>query len=196
MARPREHDDETRDSLLAAAAAILEERGDAALTVRGVADRVGTTTRAIYSLFGSKEGLVRALYRRGFQGLDDELAAVEASDDAIADLHALGLAYRRSALARPDLYDVMFDCPIPEFEPDAADRELAMGTLERLRGAIRRGLDDGELQGDVEERTFQLWGLVHGLVTLELGGVPPDLDVDRVWDGALSSMLDGMGRGG
>lgn len=192
MARPREHDDATRAALLDAAAALLRERGDGAVTVRGVADRVGTTTRAIYSLFGSKEGLVRALFRRGFAGLDEELAAVPRSDDPLADLHALGLAYRRSAMARPDLYDVMFDCPIPEFEPDEDDQVLALGTLDRLRQAVRRGLDERAIHGDLEERTIQLWGLVHGLASLELAGVPPGLDVAAVWDGGLTAMITGM----
>ncbi len=192
MPRPREHDDQTRAALLRAAAALLQEGGNAALTVRAVADRVGVTTRAIYSVFGSKEGLVRALFRTGFRGLEQELAAVPETDDPIADVRALGLAYRRSALARPDLYGVMFGRPIPEFEPDADDQALAAGTLDELRNAVRRGVTAGVVAGDVEERTIQLWGLVHGLASLELRGVPTSLDADHVWIGAIDAMLDGM----
>ena len=49
-----EHDDTTREALLAAAEQQLG-RGEP-LSVRGVADAVSTTTRAVYSLFGSRTG--------------------------------------------------------------------------------------------------------------------------------------------
>ena len=58
MGRPREHDDETRAALRAATERIVSESGVGAFSVRGVAREVGTTTRAVYSLFGSKEGLL------------------------------------------------------------------------------------------------------------------------------------------
>ena len=53
MGRPREHDAGTAAALLDAAERIVESEGLAALSVRRVADEVGTTTRAVYSLFGS-----------------------------------------------------------------------------------------------------------------------------------------------
>src|SRR5581483_373386 len=49
MGRPKEHGEETRERLLEAAARILTEEGAQAVTIRRVADEVGTTTRAIYS---------------------------------------------------------------------------------------------------------------------------------------------------
>lgn len=196
MARPREHDDDTRDALLAHARRLLRDEGASALSIRRVADAVGTTTRAIYSVFGSKEGLVRALHREGFAGLDRELATVPESDDPIAEIRALAMAYRTSALARPDLYELMFACPVPEFEPDADDQALALGTLDRLRRAVARAVAEGTVDGDVEERTITLWGLVHGLASLELTGVPPGVDPDRVWDGAVDALLTGLIRPG
>ena len=70
MGRPREHDERTRAALLAAAERIVAEGGPAALSVRAVADAAGTTTRAVYSLFGSKDGLlVEALARDAFEFL-------------------------------------------------------------------------------------------------------------------------------
>lgn len=192
MARPREHDEDTRRALLATAGALLRDEGPGALSIRRVAAAVGATTRAIYSLFGSKQGLIRALYREGFAGLDAELAAVSVSADPVADIHALGLAYRRSALAHPDLYDVMFACPLPEFEPDQADQALALGTLERLRQAVLRGIEQGRVDGDPDQRTLQLWALVHGLASLEIAGAPPGFDTELAWEQALDAMLQGL----
>ena len=66
MGRPREHDERTAERLLDAAERIVEAKGLDSLSVRVVAHATGTTTRAVYSLFGSKDGLVVALGKRAF----------------------------------------------------------------------------------------------------------------------------------
>ena len=86
MGRPRIDDDTTRDELLAAAELLIAERGIDAVTVRDVARKAGTTTRAVYVLFGSKEQLLEALARRGFELLMSGIAAVPPSSDPARDL--------------------------------------------------------------------------------------------------------------
>ena len=67
MGRPREHDERTRAALREAAERLVAAGGPGALSVRAVAEEAGTTTRAVYSVFGSKEGLVvDALARDAF----------------------------------------------------------------------------------------------------------------------------------
>ena len=72
MARRRgeAHGDTLRVALLDAAGALLHAEGPQALTTRRLADAVGTSTQAIYTLFGGKEGIVRAMYREGFDRLE------------------------------------------------------------------------------------------------------------------------------
>ena len=53
MARPAKHDAHTRAALLDAAEQLLAEGGPDAVTVRAVADRIGESTRAVYSQFAS-----------------------------------------------------------------------------------------------------------------------------------------------
>ena len=67
MGRPREHDDATRARLLHAAEHLSATKGFEAITVRAVAEEADTTTRAVYALFGSKEGLfVKAVLQLPF----------------------------------------------------------------------------------------------------------------------------------
>ena len=75
MGRPREHDQATATALLDMAERAVEADGLAALSVRAVAADTGTTTRAVYSLFGSKDGLVVALGVRAYELLDAAVAA-------------------------------------------------------------------------------------------------------------------------
>ena len=78
MARRRgeAHGDTLRVAMLDAAGALLHSEGPQALTTRRLADAVGTSTQAIYTLFGGKEGIVRAMYREGFDRLEQCLADV------------------------------------------------------------------------------------------------------------------------
>jgi AcrR family transcriptional regulator len=194
VGRPRAYDENTRQALIDATARLLAERGLPGVTTRAVAAEVGATTTAIYVLFGSKDELLRAVYRAGFAGLAAEFAAIEPGAGTPAEeLLALGLAYRRSALARPELYHVMFGWPSLDPVPAEDDRTFAMATLERLAAGVGRCQRAGELAGDDPwPITHQLWAVAHGLTTLELRGALGDRDeADVHWLQALAAAYRG-----
>src|SRR5512145_1746368 len=124
MGRPREHDEDTRLALLAAAERIVADSGPAALSVRAVADAAGTTTRAVYSLFGSKDGLlVQALARDAFEFLHTEIGRLVETDDPATDLVDIGtLVFRRLVREHPALYRIAFQRIVPGMD---AGPELA-----------------------------------------------------------------------
>jgi AcrR family transcriptional regulator len=174
MARRRgeAHSDTLRVAMLDAAGALLHLEGPQALTTRRLADAVGTSTQAIYTLFGGKEGIVRAMYLEGFDRLEQQLAAVDASAPPPEYLLGLGRAYRIAALRSPHYYDVMFGRPVPEFEPRADDVERSLATQRVLTGGILRCIESGMLRSDSDPAEIGafLWATAHGLVSLELTG--------------------------
>jgi hypothetical protein len=103
------------------------------------------------------------------------LGAVRPADDPAAYLVELGVAYRENALASPDLYAVMFGRAVPEFEPDPDDTDARMSAMEPLVEAVRAASSAGLLV-DVEPElvALALWGVAHGLVSLELSGSTPE----------------------
>ncbi|GEM_PF-2112887 len=109
-ARPalRPYDDSLRDELVAAATAALTDGGPAALSVRALARDAGTSTQAVYSLFGGKEGLLDAVLAEGFAQLGIALASVAPDPDPLRALADLGRAYRAWAHESPSLYVAMF----------------------------------------------------------------------------------------
>lgn len=154
------------------AARLLAREGAAALTLRRLAAASGTSTMAVYTLYGDKQGLLRAMYRAGFERLGSALrAAADTYDDPLDALVALGQAYRDTALANPHLYDLMFGAAVPGFVPDAGGKAVADAAYAPLVDGVQRCLDSGQFSGTPAERiALHLWSVSHGMVSLELAG--------------------------
>ncbi|MGH3914999.1 MAG: TetR/AcrR family transcriptional regulator [Pseudonocardiaceae bacterium] len=194
MPRPKLHDDALRVRLLDIAGVMVTSGGPNALSLRKLAAEAKTSTTAVYSLFGGKVEVLRALFVEAFARFGTHQNAVPPSDDPLADILALGRAYRVSAITSPHLYAVMFGSPAPGFDPTPQDWERAEATFTPLLDAVRRAVAAGLLR-DAGPGLIAtaLWANVHGLVSLELGrampaqaGAPAD-----VFEAALRACLDG-----
>jgi len=169
------------------AARLLASEGAGALTLRRLAMASGTSTMAVYTLYGDKQGLLRAMYQAGFERLGRALrAAASAHDDPLEALVALGHAYRDTALANPHLYDLMFGATVPGFVPDESGQATADAAYEPLVEGVRRCLDAGQLGGTPAERiALHLWSVSHGMVSLELAGHLKEADPATAYTEAL-----------
>ena len=160
----RRHDAALRRRLLEVGSEAISRRGPKGLSLRDLATRADTTTAAIYTLFGGRDQLIEAVAAEGFQRFGAHLDTVVRTADPAADLLALGLAYRASALADPHFYRVMFGVAAPR-------RAAASPTFVVLREAVERVATTPPDRA--EEIAYRLWSLVHGLVDLELAGHLP-----------------------
>ena len=194
MGRPKEHDDETRAALLLAAEHLVETDGVDALTVRRVASEVGTTTRAVYSVYGSKDALVAALGAHGFELLREGIEAHPTSADPAADLIDAGVSvFRRFAVEHPALYGISVQrtLPTPElFDEFRGEAQAAMaGLRQRLEGLREAGLLGGR---SVRDAVIAFHALCEGLAALELRGTLPEGDEERLWRDALTVLVRGF----
>jgi AcrR family transcriptional regulator len=195
MGRPKEHDEATRERLLQAAEALSASKGFESLTVRAVADAAGTSTRAVYALFGSKEGLEQALHQAMFTRLRDLERARRRRDDPRADLVELAMAYRRWAVERPDRYVVAMHSFVGRGARSRSAEGLAVSreALDELIQAVRRCDEAGLLAVDAEDVVVHLRAVVHGLADFEnLGLLAPD--PEHHWRSLISAVLDGYVR--
>ncbi|GAA3806775.1 MULTISPECIES: TetR/AcrR family transcriptional regulator [Amycolatopsis] len=193
MPRPRTHDEALRLKLLDRAGELLSADGPKALSLRKLAADVGTSTTAVYSLFGGKPELVNAVYLEGFRRFGARLRGVSRSGDPVEDFVRLGLAYRESALADPHLYSIMFTKALPGFEPGAEAARTARDSLAPLVDTVRAAISAGAFRAVAPEViAVSAWGIVHGLVSLELNGnLPRDFDVAASYETALRAHADG-----
>ncbi|WP_433293492.1 TetR/AcrR family transcriptional regulator [Actinoplanes sp. CA-030573] len=194
MGRPKEHGAQTRAALLSAAAEILHAEGAAAVSVRRVAAAVGTTTRAVYSLFDDKDGLLRALSVDVAETMRRHHEAVPSQADPIAEIVELALAYRAAALEKPKLYDLFFGtvrAGATQADPLFA---LVYRSFERVLSVVRRAVADGVFAGRAEFDVGRgLFALVHGLASLELRGVlGGEAEAVAIWRQSVGAMLTGL----
>ena len=68
------------------------------ITLRSLVAGTGVSTMAVYTYFGSMDGLWRALRQEGFTRLEARFSTVTITDDPVRDLTALVVAYLRNAL--------------------------------------------------------------------------------------------------
>jgi AcrR family transcriptional regulator len=188
MGRPREHDERTAAALLAAAERAVQDGGIDALSVRGVAADVGTTTRAVYSVYGSKDGLVAALAARPFELLRDGLESVPVTDDPAADLVAAALMYRRFSKEHPSLWALGM-----QYVGSDTVRMVAWESLNLLKERVGRLAEAEGLHGrTVDQATLQFHALCEGMAAVELRGRPEVSDWEAMWRQAFAALVAGF----
>jgi AcrR family transcriptional regulator len=183
MGRPREHDEQTRAALRAAAERLV----------------AGTSTRAVYSLFGSKEGLlVDALAQEAFVVLFTEIGKLVETDDPVADLVDVGaVAFRKLVLEHPALYRIAFQRVVPGLDGGPELVSTRQKAWEQLLAKVER-LEPVGLLGDktVPEAAVEFNAMLEGLANAELRGAVlrllPEGSEERAWRNGLTTLVRGF----
>ena len=172
---------DVRQRLIEAGIRLLEHDGLQALQARKVAAAVGASTMAVYTHFGGMTGLIDAIAGEAFARFAQALTEVPQTEDPVADFFAMGIAYRRFALANPQRYQFIFGISSPEaITRNRADltvtgsatslREPSV-SFEALVHTVRRMIAAGRIRDDGELAIAgRFWSLIHGAVTLEMAG--------------------------
>ncbi len=199
MPRPRVHDEDTREALRAAAERLFDEHGAAGVTVRAVADEVGTTTRAVYSLFESRDALlVDSMQVRAYELLELWLDEQEETSDPARDLVEAGVTiFRRLVVEHPALFRITFQRVLPEFDPGPEVIAARESSLRRLTAKVARLDEAGLLAGTpVGEAVVTFQALCEGLGNLEMRGaimrLLPAGQEAEMWRNAFRVLVEGL----
>ena len=177
-----------RAELLHAAVEILDNEGPDALQTRKIAGAAGTSTMAVYTHFGGMPALIAAVAEEGLRQFDAALTMAPTSDP-VADLIATGIAYRRFAIERPQMYRLMFGSTSAHGINVPAHDVVTLSVAEIndhypsfahvVRG-VQRSMLAGRITGFSEDSppddatvvavAAQFWASIHGFVMLELAG--------------------------
>jgi AcrR family transcriptional regulator len=146
---------------------LVSESGLKNLSMRNLADRLHIKAPSLYKHVENKDEIVAYIQAKGIESFAAHLKASGKTKEAKA------MAYRKWALANPNLYEITFRHPLK--------REL-----------IPAGLEEGvtqyivELAGKDHEHARAVWAMLHGLVDLELiGRFPENANLTKTWKRAL-----------
>jgi AcrR family transcriptional regulator len=160
-----------RDVLIKAAERRIQKEGLGALSLRKLAADSGVTPMAAYHHFVNKEALLVQIAIKGFDELGQAMSkASRAASSPQEALTGIMRAYFRFALAKPDIYHLMFGPGIegkpliPEFKT-AASRSFYV-----MADAIKEHLGDSVPKVDADAVGLSFWGTLHGLVCLVTDG--------------------------
>jgi AcrR family transcriptional regulator len=163
-----------------------------------VAEAANTTTRAVYSVFGSKDGLVDTLAQSAFEFLHDTIEQLPVTDDPAGDLVDLGvLAFRRLAVEHPALYRIAFQRVVPGFRAGPELTAARQAAFAQLQAKIAR-LEAAGLLDSVSPReaTIAFEAVMEGLANAELRGgtlpILPSGDEEDAWRRTLRILIDGF----
>jgi AcrR family transcriptional regulator len=195
VGRPKEHDDTTRLALLEAAEQIVESEGPEVLSVRRVADTIGVSTRAVYSTFGSKSGLLDALSQRAYELLAAAITELPVTDDPAGDLVEAALrVFRPMAIGHPSLFRLAFLRVVPDLEIGAGTRAAAANAFGLLCGRFTRLETRGLLSGRSPRSCAAVFNaLCEGMATTELriAGLLGS-DSETTWRHAFHDLIGGF----
>jgi len=187
-----------RDDILDAAEGLLLHTGsEDAVSIRGVANAVGTTSPSIYRHFHDKQHLLFEVCSRHFGRLAEFLGeAVAGADDPIDALEISARAYVRFAVENPEHYRIMFMGRSELTPAQYADEGiLETGAFGGLVALVRACIDADRLRPELDDPValaHVLWAAFHGIASIAVAkpNVPGPPLAARV-----EAMLDVVVRG-
>lgn len=189
-------DDETKDRILEAAAALIAERGYVATTTRAIATAAGVNEVTLFRGFGSKAGIVRALIATGSTRQDDP--GLPPPEDLTSVLRAMAHREIVDALENGGLaIRLAFDArSVPEIREALGD--ALPSRMRRFAGYLRSRQEAGHLRCDLSAELIAeaFFALTSSFVMYRIAtGTPiPDGhdDLVRLEDQLLSVFWTGV----
>jgi AcrR family transcriptional regulator len=186
----------TESEILAAARELFARKGEQAVTMRAVAERVGVTATAIYRHYRDKAALLERMAQTGFETLGERCRKVrETTKDPVLQLRRVLAECIRFSLEQPETAGSMFRARRKKARRFPADFRKDPGPVFGLAmQLVSAGMEAGRLRrDDVLETTFHLWAHVQGLMSLHRAGrVGSEADFRRVAVRSLDRLVDGL----
>ncbi|MAT41553.1 MAG: hypothetical protein CL609_04360 [Anaerolineaceae bacterium] len=187
----------TRQSILDSGLALLKTEGFENISLRAIARKINYSAAALYEYFNNKEDLLAAMTEIISDQLTREMKArLDGISDPEEQLLQAGLAVINFALNHPNYYALFSSQP---FSPGLYSPENGCdgSSFEIITDIIHKGLKEGFIQNpnqlSVEEFGLILWGIVHGLASLQNTALKnAQIDQEKINREALMILIRGL----
>lgn len=167
--------EETIEKILSIAREEMQAEGVAALSLGTIARRLGMRPPSLYTYFDSKHAIYDALFRRGFLEFGRRMDERPYQDGTLRqNLESVMTTYMRFAQENQDLYQLMFQRPVPGFVPSEESMAVSLGQLDAAKAQFSQLLEreDMTLNIPFEEARDLVIAFEHGLTELHLANNP------------------------
>lgn len=186
----------TKTRILREAWKLAERDGVAGVSLGDLAKRVGLRQPSLYTYFVSKNDLYDELFAAGNRQLLAEVVHATYSDEPREALKEFVAACVRFSSLEPARHSLLFQRPIPDFEPSPESYALAEEFYDFFRSLIRRA--GVTRQEDLDVFAALCQGLSEQQVSNEpggdrwvrLAGSVVDMYLDRVEKGGFGPEVD------
>ena len=195
----------SRGAVVDAAEELLAGGGFDALSVRQLAQHLGSSRQVVYTHFDGVDGLFDALHERASSYLAAAVANAEGAIGTVDHMVAATRAYVLVARRHPDLYRLAFEQPVPDYAPSDTARRAGRASFGHVVVAADAFLHDPATAVADEPPSWPpasidlaraAWTASHGFVVLERAGYATADETDRLAATAVRSMLAGWPRPG
>jgi len=172
---PRGEGSRLRTDILDAAATLLREESEAAVTLRALARHIGVSAPSIYRHFADRDAIIQELTENAFADFADLLHGAGGTDP-VTHLFEVCSRYLRFAEEEPHHYRLMFggvwnaaQTLQTRTAPDdqARLRRLGLDTLQVLIDAVDACVETGASSStDATRDATAVWVALHGLAGL------------------------------
>jgi len=184
----------TREAVLTAALTLYATEGYGAVTMRGIAQRLGFSAPAIYNYFLSKEEIFSTLQEIGLEIMADEVVKQDL-DDPLANFRSIFTNYYGYSKTHPEYFALLYvdpSAPHVTHETPALVR-MTEATSTRFLACVEAGVFPSctpiHLPG-------LFWALVHGIAVLRrVSAAPPDVNFDSQVTVGLDLLITGVQAG-
>lgn len=173
--RRRRSREEMVGAILKAARTIMREEGVAALNMHEVGRRVGLRTQSVYYYFPSKAALYDALFLLGNRIFhEQQVRLLQQQTDPWTTIRAAMEAYMTFAQQHPELWQLVFERPVPGFVPSEESMEESRRVLESGVRVIKEAIESGQMAPGLPpaRATDFLSAMMHGLTAAHMANEP------------------------
>lgn len=150
----------TREDILTAAINLAREKGISAVTARGIGEKLGSSSKPIFSLFENMEDVLSAVMQEAYELYQNYLKEDMASGK-YPPYKAAGMAYIRFAKEEKELFRLLFmRNRSHESIEDKEDKEEKKHLLELIQQNLGISEEDAYLFH------LEMWIYVHGIATM------------------------------
>lgn len=193
------HHGNLREALVAAALALIEEKGPLGFTLAEAARGAGVSPAAPYRHFRGRDDLLAEVARQGFMIFAERLeeAYAAAGSSSLGALSAVGEAYLAFARTNPGHYQAMFESGL-EIACDPALTQIAgraFAVLTQVAARLVAGLPPDRRPPPSMVANY-VWAFSHGVVELFGRGRPGSrapYSAEEMLESGVTVYLRGLG---